>query len=1301
MSTVSATIKINDAFSGALNRLSAGLSKGQSGFNKLKSTLSGGSAFSNATRQSDGLFKSMLGANLVGGAVSKGMSMATAGIQSMVGELNEASKSWQTFEGNMHELGKSPAEILSAKKDMQKFAQQTIYSASDMSSTYAQLAAVGTKNTAKLVKGFGGLAAASDNPAQAMKTLSEQATQMAAKPKVQWQDFKLMLEQSPAGMAAVAKTMHTNTTQLIKDIQDGKVKTQDFLDAVAKTGTNANFSKMATQYKTIGQAVDGLKETLANNLQPTFDKVGKVGIKAVEKITDSLSDINFDALGDSLAGGLEKIDVDSIINGIRTSLAVIKPIFDDLKLGVTDFFNAFNDTGAMEDVKGALLDVAGAAKNITNNLNNSSGGDSIFTSLGKLSGGALSSVAGALSAIAKITGKLDPDSIKQLGTAFMILKAGTKGLMIMAAVKALQQISNLDPGTLKQIASAIEKLAMAFMILKGIKMVGGALKGAVGGLVDLIGAFIIFKNGAKKFGTGIKEIFGAFKNGGFKNGIKSILDAFKNKKMETPKMPETPKTPSTPKTPETPKPGGILQNAAAYLKLAGALLMVGGAVTLVGAGFKLMTDSATQLASAGGGAIAVFFGMFAAIALLAGVVKLLGPAFIASAAGFLVFEGALLVIGAAIFIASAGIALLATQLPLLSQYGTSAAVGILALAGAIAVFGIGAIVGAVGVILLGASLLVLAVGMTVAAVGAILLGAGLLIVGVASTVAAVGMLLFGVGLTLVAAMALVASVGILLLGVGLVLVGATSLVASVGILLLGVGLTLVAAVALVAGTGLMLVGAGLMLVGIGASTAAPGVTAIAQALSQLVDSISGGISKILNSIANVISSIGNSARNAGEGMMLMADGLKTISSIGAWGIAKSLTAVAVGAGKLASLGSGLSSAGNGMEQLASSARTAVSSLNQLKSIKILAPKVETPKVPTPQMPGTLKTIPAPRVGTPHVPTPKMPNTLSTIPAPKVGVPHVPTPKMPSGLATIPAPKVGTPTIPTPKMSGTLSTIPAPKVGVPVVPTPRMPTSLSSIPAPKVGTPVVPTPKYLGSIPTIPAPRVGTPTVPTPIMPMGLPMIPAPKVGTPIIPMPQVPTSLPSIPAPHVGTPNMSGVISAVASGMAAAAAAARAGGAQLVAAVRGSVAQAVAAGRAGAGAKVHSPSRVWMTIGDFIGQGLANGITNTTSLVTKASSDIIDNASDITPSINSPVFNSDNVPGGKGVTSSVGSSVVTSSTPLTSGGLTSNSTDNSIQINFTDGAIVINRTGNADYDADELLKRLEQKIIEAKNKSLY
>src|SRR5699024_10004488 len=196
-----------------------------------------------------------------------------------------------TFNGNMRMIGQGPKQIASTRGDLQKFAQQTIYSASDMASTYSQLAAVGTKNTKSLVKGFGGLASASSDPQQAMKTLSQQATQAAAKPKIQWQDFKLMMEQTPAGMAAVAKTMHRSTGQLVKDVQDGKAKTQDFFAAIAKTGTNEQFSKMATQYKTVGQAMDGLRETAANKLQPAFDKLGKIGINAISSLTDKIGNV--------------------------------------------------------------------------------------------------------------------------------------------------------------------------------------------------------------------------------------------------------------------------------------------------------------------------------------------------------------------------------------------------------------------------------------------------------------------------------------------------------------------------------------------------------------------------------------------------------------------------------------------------------------------------------------------------------------------------------------------------------------------------------------------------------------------------------------------------------------------------------------------------------------------------------------------------------------------------------------------------------------------------------------------------
>ena len=246
------------------------------------------------------------------------MGVASNGVRAFIGELNESTVAWSTFEGNMRQIGKGPAQIYAAKNSLQKFAQDTIYSSSDMAQTYSQLAAVGTKNTTALVKGFGGLAAAATDPKQAMKTLSEQATQMAAKPMVQWQDFKLMLEQTPAGMAAVGKTMGMNTKELVKAVQDGKVKTEDFLNAIAKTGTNANFSKMATQYKTIGQAMDGLKETVTNKVQPQFKKLSDIGINAISGITDALGNINFG----------------SFSNGIINAISYVRPILDKVKLGI-------------------------------------------------------------------------------------------------------------------------------------------------------------------------------------------------------------------------------------------------------------------------------------------------------------------------------------------------------------------------------------------------------------------------------------------------------------------------------------------------------------------------------------------------------------------------------------------------------------------------------------------------------------------------------------------------------------------------------------------------------------------------------------------------------------------------------------------------------------------------------------------------------------------------------------------------------------------------------------------------------
>ena len=506
MPEISATIRVVDAFSNPLDKLANGLSRAQSGFSRLKGAL-GGNMFSNAEKTSSGLFKSMAGGVVVGNMISKGMGLAGAGIRSLIADMNESNATWKTFDGNMHQLGASSNEINSAKADMQKFAQQTIYSASDMSSTYSQLAAVGIKNTGQLVKGFGGLAAAADNPQQAMKTLSEQATQMAAKPMVQWQDFKFMLDQTPGGIAAVAKTMNMNTRQLVKSVQDGKVKTDEFLGAIAKTGTNANFSKMATQYKTVGQAMDGLKETLSNSLGPSFDAISKVGINAISGIADKIGSIDGKALGEK---------VTSWIGNVQNKIDAFKEKMSN------GFAASFNVTG----FRNMITAVGNAINNVKNAF--SGVGGSLANSLGSLSGKGLNGISSIITNIANAISKMSPGQIRAVGTAIASLAgaltllkgAGSVAGIIsniasgLSAIKgglgtAFSGIKEL-PKTFSSIGQAKNDIAGFFSILKD-----GANAGSANNFADMLGG--------SKFGAGIGDMLA--KVNGIKTAFASLAPA--------------------------------------------------------------------------------------------------------------------------------------------------------------------------------------------------------------------------------------------------------------------------------------------------------------------------------------------------------------------------------------------------------------------------------------------------------------------------------------------------------------------------------------------------------------------------------------------------------------------------------------------------------------------------------------------------------------------------------------------------------------------------------------------------------
>lgn len=772
--SVQAILSAND------KNFSAGIKSASSALNGLKSSITGG-----------------LGFGILAGVGQQAFSAISGSVTGLVGEINSSNAAWKTFSANMEMTGKGKDEIASVKSELQSFAEQTIYSASDMASTYSQLAAVGTKNTTQLVKGFGGLAAASENPKQAMKTLSQQATQMAAKPKVAWEDFKLMLDQTPAGISQIAKSMGMTSKELVKNVQDGKVKTEDFFDAIAKVGTNDSFTKLATQYKTVDQAMDGLQETVSNKLSPAFDVLSTAGINAISGIVDAVGSLDASGLADKTSAVLEsagkywnvfKDDVKEVGAAFGSAISAIKSSMGDLNgsFGSIESVNTFSDalgvaTGALTTFAGFLEEHSDAvAKLITllPKLFLAYQGFKIIRTVapfvGTFSGAILKLTAGG---VGKIAGKL-------LGIA-----AGEKAAGSAAKTNSKQMLAAAKSFALMGVAVLAISAGFALLAYSAIS-VANAGPAAIAVLFGMIAA-------VAALGAGMAIML---------NSIKA--------------------------------------SPAKLTAISTAMLALGAAVVLVSAGFAILTASAISLANAGPLAIAVMVGMVAAIAGLAVGAAALGPALTAGAIGFIAFGAGIALVGVGALAAAAALSVIASVLPTVVEYGAS---------------------GAVSVAALGVSMIAFAAG-----AGALVLGAGLLVVGAGALVAAAGVLALGAAVIVLGAGVLVTAAGVTLLGAALPVVGAGALAAAAGVATLSAA-ELVLVAALIAGTG--------SLIAFGAAVVASTVGIAAFGAAMLV--AAGGsvaMAAALVAVNTSMKSISSNAKSAQTSISAMQGSISVVQS---------------------------------------------------------------------------------------------------------------------------------------------------------------------------------------------------------------------------------------------------------------------------------------------------------------------------------------------------------------------------------------------------------------------------------------
>ena len=830
-----------------------------------------------------------IGFGIMAGIGQKAFGAVTSSIGGMVSELNSSSAAWKTFNGNMSMVGKGADEIASVKKELQEFAEDTIYSASDMASTYAQLSAVGIKSTNKLVKGFGGLAAAAENPKQAMKTLSQQATQMAAKPTVAWADFKLMIEQTPAGISAVAKEMGMTTTELVQNVQDGKIATEDFFDAIAKVGTNDAFTKLATEYKTVDQAMDGLTETVSNKLAPSFDVLSGRAIKSLDGIINKIGDLDGDAIAGKLTGFLDKAS--GYWNVLKTEALEVKTAFGDAfsaigedlgkitgAFGSTESISSF--AGVMDSASGALQTFAGFLKEHSEiiakvisklpQLFVAYKGFKIaksvapfvgaFTSaIAGLAGAGISKIAGKLFGISKgqdAVGKSSASSSKKMlasAKAFMMLGAGVAlisgGFFLLAqGAKVVADSGPLAVAVLVGMVGALIGLSMGMMKMLST-MSGGTKKLtamstamlALGGSILLISAaFWVLSDAAIRVSEAGPLAIGV---------LVGMVGALIGLSMGMMKMLST-------------MSGGTKKLTA----MSTAMLALGGSILLISAAFWVLSDAAIRVSEAGPLAIGVLVGMVAAIAGLLIVAKMVAPTLTAGAVGFVAF-------GAAVVLAAAGIAVLTVSAISLANAGPLA-IGVM----------FGLIVAIGGLMVVAAAV---APVLTAGAVGLIAFGAAAVLVGAAVLLASAGLALVASVLPIVAEYGLQASVAIGALGAAMTVFGAGTIVAGVGCAALAVGL-------LAVGAAVLGVTVGVAAFGVAIAAACVGVLAMAAALL--------AVNSSMKSIAKNAKTAQKSIESMKDSVSIVNDGLDALGNKAKSAVKSIVSAFDSGAGKARSSG---------------------------------------------------------------------------------------------------------------------------------------------------------------------------------------------------------------------------------------------------------------------------------------------------------------------------------------------------------------------------------------------------------------
>lgn len=441
-------------------------SSAQSGVSKLKTLLGG---LESTGSKVGSVFKSVLGANLISGAISTGIGVVTGNIQSLSREAMSASDGLQKFESTMSFGGYDGATIKQARADVKSYADKTVYDINDVANTTAQLASNGIKNYTELTQAAGNLNAVAGGNANTFKTVGMVMTQTAGAGKLTTENWNQLADAIPGASGKLQEAMLKNgayTGNFREAMENGQITAEEFNQAITDLGMTDVAKEAATSTATFEGAIGNLQATIVSGLLNVVDKAKPKLIELINSVTSFAGKIG-DALGN--------LDIEGVISKVSSAIS-------NVVSKVQTFWTAFSKTGAVSAFLGAIKSIGSAIGNVFNSLTASS----VLNTLASVLGNVVKWLSQAATVAAKFISSLPAGAIQAIVGGLIGLVAGFKAFNFLKSFNPFNLFKQNATSGVSGATSVVKSASAGVVSI--IRSLGQSVATAARGIGQGIGA---------------------------------------------------------------------------------------------------------------------------------------------------------------------------------------------------------------------------------------------------------------------------------------------------------------------------------------------------------------------------------------------------------------------------------------------------------------------------------------------------------------------------------------------------------------------------------------------------------------------------------------------------------------------------------------------------------------------------------------------------------------------------------------------------------------------------------------------